>query len=195
SAFMNVTTRVEAVAEAALAPTSAQCLKPFFIPNTAFADRAVPAPPSNLPCDTCANTNYLLMDPATHKTTAFGQSMKGQSFALKPQDPSKALSPSQFYLIDVNGCGKNCYRDAIQYCAAAPFICKDSYNVLTGNVTGPTRDGIRGLIGDPPRDTYGGIGQYQSSSGTSDTSKALVIAPIWDPCTTTDFCPSGKMSG
>src|SRR5437867_6582041 len=36
----SVTTRVEATAEASSAPTSALCLKPFFIPNTAFAPRS-----------------------------------------------------------------------------------------------------------------------------------------------------------
>src|SRR5206468_11438338 len=37
----SVTTRVEATAEASSAPTSALCLKPFFIPNTAFAPGSV----------------------------------------------------------------------------------------------------------------------------------------------------------
>ena len=201
ASWMNVTTRVEAIAEASNAPTSAMCLKPFFIPDTAFA----PGTPTSNSCTACGSAN-VLVDGSTvpPSKTAFAQSLidNSTSFILKPQDPHNALSPSQFYMIDIesNGgqTGKSGYRDNIETCLTKATICRGSYNVLTGNTTGPTRAGINTLIGNPPRDTYVNVGQYQYPDGTThDTSKALVVAPIWNPCTTnlpdgTAFCPGGS---
>ena len=201
ASWMNVTTRVEAIAEASNAPTSAKCLKPFFIPNTSFA----PVSAGSNSCTACASAN-VLVDGSTNppSKTAFAQGLidNSTSFILKPQDPHDALVPSQFYMVDLpsndGNTGKNGYQDNIVTCLNTATICRDSYNVLTGNTTGPTRAGINTLIGNPPRDTYVNVGQYQYPDGTThDTSKALVVAPIWNPCTTnlpdgTAFCPGGQ---
>jgi hypothetical protein len=46
------------------------------------------------------------------------------------------------------------------------------------------------LIGRPPSDTYVAVGQYKHADGTiSDTSNALIVAPIWDTCNFPGFCP------
>ena len=194
----SVTTRVQAIAEASNAPTSALCLKPFFIPNTAFA----PVSGTSNSCTACGSGS-LLVDESTHSKTAFAQGLidNNTSFILKPQDPHDALAPSQFYLLDLpsrNGqTGKNGYKDNIETCLTTATVCRDSYNVITGNTVGPTRSGIQSLIGDPPLDTYVGVGQYHYPDGTThDTSKALITVPIWNPCVTnlpdgTPFCPTG----
>jgi len=201
ASWMNVTTRVEAIAEASNAPTSAKCLKPFFIPNTSFA----PVSAGSNSCTACASAN-VLVDGSTvpPSKTAFAQGLIDNStaFILKPQDPHNALVPSQFYMVDLpsndGSTGKNGYQDNIVTCLNTATICRDSYNVLTGNTTGPTRAGINTLIGNPPRDTYVNVGQYQYPDGTThDTSKALVVAPIWNPCATnlpdgTPLCPAGN---
>ncbi len=201
ASWMNVTTRVEAIAEASNAPTSAMCLKPFFIPNTSFA----PVSGGSNSCTACASAN-VLVDGSTNppSKTAFAQGLidNSTSFILKPQDPHDALVPSQFYMIDLpsndGNYGKNGYKDNIVTCLNQATMCRATYNVITGNTTGPTRQGIDLLIGSPPRDTYVGVGQYQYPDGTThDTSKALVVAPIWNPCTTnlsdgTPFCPGGQ---
>jgi len=195
----SVTTRVQAIAEASNAPTSALCLKPFFIPNTAFA----PVSGTSNSCTACGSGS-LLVDESTHSKTAFAQGLidNSTSFILKPQDPHDALAPSQFYLLDLpsrNGqTGKNGYKDNIETCLTTATVCRDSYNVITGNTVGPTRSGIQSLIGDPPLDTYVGVGQYRYPDGTThDTSKALITVPIWNPCVTnlpdgTPFCPTGQ---
>jgi uncharacterized membrane protein len=201
--WMNVTTRVEAIAEASAAPTSAKCLKPFFIPNTAL-------PPDPLITDTCTRcgSGNVLVDGTTNppSKTAFAQGLidNNTTFILKPQDPHDALSPSQFYMIDIpsnDGIdGKPGYKDNIVTCLNQATVCRGSYNVLTGNTSGPTRAGINLLIGDPPRDTFVDVGQYRYPDSTiHDTSKALVIAPIWNPCATTipgtpptPLCPGGQ---
>ena len=197
----SVTTRVEATAEASSAPTSAMCLKPFFIPNTAF----LPVPdPSNPPsqCTACGSGN-VLVDVNTFSKTPFAQGLidNDTSFIVKPQDPHSALAPSQFYLLDLpsnsGNTGKNGYKDNIETCLNTATVCRDSYNVITGNTVGPTRSGIQNLIGDPPLYSYQAVGQYKYlADGTiHDTSKALVVAPIWNPCATalpdgTLLCPN-----
>src|SRR5438876_7851996 len=194
----SVTTRVQAIAEASNAPTSAMCLKPFFIPNTAFA----PVSGTSNQCTACGSGN-VLVDVSSDSKTAFAQGLidNNTSFILKPQDPHDALAPSQFYLLDLPSnsgqTGKNGYKDNIETCLNTATICRDSYNVITGNTVGPTRSGIQNLIGDPPLYSYQAVGQYKYlADGTiHDTSKALVVAPIWNPCATdipdgTLLCPN-----
>src|SRR5262249_382484 len=68
-------------------------------------------------------------------------------------------------------------------------VCRNTYDVLTGNKIGPTVKSVQDLIGNPPTDTYVGIGQYNNSNGTFDTSRALVLAPIMDLTAVPNFCP------
>ncbi|PYR84216.1 MAG: hypothetical protein DMG19_17230, partial [Acidobacteria bacterium] len=86
----------------------------------------------------------------------------------------------------------NDYRDNIANCASTYVRCLDSYSVLTGNKAGPTQQGVNGLLGNPPTDTWVSVGQYQTPIGRSDTSKAVVVAPIWDTCGGSGFCPTGN---
>ena len=59
-------------------------------------------------------------------------------------------------------------------------------------MVGPTNQGVRDLIGNPPTDTWTAIGQYQTPNGLSDMSKNVVVAPIWDSCSMAGFCPAGN---
>jgi len=59
-------------------------------------------------------------------------------------------------------------------------------------MVGPTTKGVEDLIGNPPTDTWVSLGQYQTPNGLSDTSKNVVVAPIWDTCGASGFCPSGN---
>src|SRR5438034_4398092 len=72
ASWMNVTTRVEAIAEASNAPTSPMCLKPFCIPNTSFA----PVSAGSNSCTACASAT-VLVDGTTHppSKTAFAQGL------------------------------------------------------------------------------------------------------------------------
>ena len=67
-------------------------------------------------------------------------------------------------------------------------------------MVGPTILGVDSLIGEPPEDDFFGVGCY--GSACSDTSRALISAPIWDTCsvpgdgcTTEGLCFSGNMTG
>ena len=176
--------RGQATAEASPNATNATCVKPWFIPNTMVA----PTPP----CTACANGEVLI---SGGQPTAFAQSKFGLQFVVKPQNPSGAISPSQFYAIEMGGPGANDYRDAISECSTdGNLFCFNSYSVKTGNMVGPTRQGVENLIGNPPVDSYFGIGLYgPNSSAIRDTSRALVVAPIVDLCSYPGFCPSNKL--
>lgn len=178
SADVGATATAEAGRDAALG----RCPKPWFMPNTIVS--------SEEPCEACANGETLI-DPDTGAVTPYAQSVLGTQVLVKPQIPTDALAPSQFYAVDVNGQGGGAaeYRDAIGDCVP-PVMCAETQDVQTGNMVGPTRQGVGDLIGNPPRDTYQDIGEYLINGTTlSDVSDALVIAPIWDTCNFPGFCP------
>jgi Putative Flp pilus-assembly TadE/G-like len=172
---------VEGIAEAAEHSTGATCVKPWFIPNTIFASAG--------PCAACAAGELLI---SGGEVTAFAKSHFGQEFTLKPQQPSTAIAPGQFYAIQLPGSvGGSDYRANIGSCATPYLRCGNSYSVETGNLVGPTQQGVEDLIGNPPTDTWTGtIGEYQTPNGLSDLSRNLVVAPIWSSCAMAGFCPS-----
>jgi Flp pilus assembly protein TadG len=175
--------RVQAVAEASPTASGAYCVKPWFIPNTVFG-------PTD-PCDTCATGNVLV---SGGEITPYAQEQFGRQFVLKPQRPSGSMAPGQFYAIQMPGSqGGAEYRSNIATCITQSVVCAELYSVETGNMVGPTVQGVRDLIGDPPEDTYIAPGEYRRGDGTiSDTSRGLVIAPIWDACNMSGFCPGNQ---
>jgi hypothetical protein len=184
--FNSLQVQTTAVAEASPYATGGPCMKPIFIPNT--LGTLAPCGPMGA----CMTGKVLLN--ASHNETTYAASIRGQEFTMKPQSPGGALNPSDFYEI-VLGNGGNDYRDAVGGCITdASVYCQMDYNVLTGNKKGPTKDGINTLIGNPPTDTYVGVGQYRHSDGNIyTTSRALVSAPIVDLCNYPMFCPSGAL--
>ena len=141
----------------------------------------------------------------TRIRTAFGTAAMnaGQQLSIKPQDPSDALQPSIFFLIDFNGGGGgatelNGWVDGSL--SVPPAACGDMIEVEKGNKVG-LKHGIDDLLGDPPDDLYDGYptpGRMLGDTGhylingtvPSNTSKALVSVPIWDTCGS-GFCGTG----
>jgi hypothetical protein len=173
----------EGIAEAAQYSTGGMCVKPWFIPNSMFGSSGA--------CAACAANQVLI---SGGEVTAFAQSQIGQEFVVKPQNPSGTIGSGQFYAIQLPGSvGGSDYRANISTCSNAYVRCGNSYSVETGNMVGPTKQGVDDLIGNPPTDSWtGSIGVYQTPNGLSDTSKNVVIAPIWDSCSLAGFCPSGN---
>jgi hypothetical protein len=186
-----VTIGVKATAEASEHSSGATKARPWFIANTVFSVADV--------CDVHCNPAQLLIDPVTREVTSFAKSRFGQQFTLKPQSPNEALSSGQFYEIDVPGMGGGAsgYEDGIREGAPDFAPCFESYSVLTGNKNGPTARGVNDLIGDPPRFTWVAPGRYlrESDSKIFDMSENLVVAPIWDVCSASNFCPTAKLKG
>jgi Flp pilus assembly protein TadG len=175
--------RARALAEASANATSSYCVKPWFIPNTVLS-------PQN-PCTACTAAEVLISGGAV---TPFAQLKLGTEFNLKPQQPSGAMAPGQFFAIQLPGSvGGNDYRNNIRTCPPNAVPCNQFYSVETGNMVGPTKQGVSDLIGNPPTDTYISLGRYRRSDGTiGDTSKGLIVAPIWDACNMPDFCPANQ---
>ena len=172
---------VEAVAEAAKYSTGSACIKPWFIPNTTFG--------SGDACPSCAANEVLI---SGGEVTALAQSKIGHEFTVTSQDSSSSLAPGQFYAIDLGKGGGSDYRNNIANCAVTYVRCFDSYSVSPGKKDGPTQQGVNDLLGNPPTDRWVSVGQYQTQIGLSDTSKAVAVAPIWDTCGTSGFCPTGS---
>ncbi len=198
----NVAINVTATAEAG-PTTGGTCVKPWFIPNTFLASIAGTAP-----CTACQNQDpgsSELMITGTSKNnltvTSYGLSQVGQHF-LVTASPSTTLSPSQYFnLQDPNNISDSgsVYSKDISTCSPSWITCGTAYGVIVGAKTGPTASGVRGLLNDPA-DVWEGVGQYAINGGstTSDTSRQLVLAPIWDTCGstnvagTTAYCPAGS---
>jgi hypothetical protein len=190
----NAAIAVRAKAEAGLNASVNVNPKPFFLPNTVASSLDA--------CAACAAggaPGEVLIDPATRLRTAFGTAVMNaaQQLSIKPTDPSDALQPSIFFLIDFNGGGGgamelNGWIDGS--IPVPPVACGTMIEVEKGNKVG-LKHGIDDLLGDPPDDLYDGMpgdtGHYLiNGSVPSNTSKALVSVPIWDTCGS-GFCGSG----
>ena len=191
--------RVRGIAEASRTATGSSCVKPWFIPNT--------LPTDVKDCNdlaTACSTGHVLVD-SNHNATEWvmdpANGVIGQEFRIKPGRPNDAIAPGQFYAINlVPGCdtGGNDYRCNIATCGGVncdcqqngPVMCGDFYDVKTGNMIGPTRQGVEDfttLYGTASTDTWvgwvDGVPNIRHPDGTvSDISRQIAIAPVWDIC-------------
>lgn len=176
---------VRGVAEASDVATATRCGKPWFIPNTVLSELP--------PCGdggACATGELLIQN---GEMTPFAEARIGQQIRIRSQRPENALQPGQFYSIRLGDSqGGADYRANIATCSPQVVTCLELYGVEPGNMVGPTVQGVRDLIGDPPRDSFIAAGQYQTPNGVSNTSDALIVAPIWDTCAIPDFCPDAS---
>lgn len=173
---------VQATATAECSPTAtgSSCLKPIYLPNTILSSLG--------PVQACKSNQMIFA--ANGSLTAYAQSKIGSSEPIRPTTPDKALVPGQFYSLDF-GSGANTYRCALGQCLSDCGIdttvmrCGQSYPLETGNMVGPTKQGVGDLTGPTP-DTWVQLSQYRHADGNIyDTSQQLVVAPVWDNCTET----------
>lgn len=186
---------VRATAEASTVATSSDCPKPWMIPSTAFH------PPGISPCEACLDTwipgdqgipvggPRALLDRAGN-VTPYARYLTGQigapsaaiQFIIKPQDPSQALVPSNFYPIQVSGTGAAVYRSDISSCGSN-VRCGNQYTVETGNMVGPTAQGVRELVGIENRIySFASEHQYLSGGVHRAPNPQLVAVPVWNAC-------------
>jgi len=182
-----------ATAEASGAPEATYCLKPVFLPNTILTqlDPVTGACSPSLP----TGPQVLFTTPDNLGAWASSQiySASNPVLNIRPTQPSSALQPGQFYSLDF-GDGGSTYRCALGQCLSScgvttPIQCGQGLPLETGNMVGPTRQGINDLLNSPP-DLWAGLSgnnswQFQiggSAGPLSDTSQQLVVAPVWDNC-------------
>jgi hypothetical protein len=168
-----------ATAECGSKGTGSRCLKPIYVPNTVLSDKA--------PVDACKAAVPEVLFDANGNVTEWALARMGQQRKIRPANPENALEPSQFYSLDF-GAGANTYRCTLGQCLSECEIdtevvrCGQSYPLKTGNMVGPTSQGVGDLTGETP-DEWVGIGQYRRDDGNLyDTSNQLVVAPVWDSC-------------
>lgn len=196
----NADIAVEATAEASTIATSSDCPKPWMIPSTAFH------PTSISPCEACEDTwvagdhgipvggPRALLDRegnvtpfARWLTGRIGTPSAAHQFIIKPQNPADALVPSNFYPIQVSGSGAADYRSDIASCGDT-VRCGDSYTVETGNMVGPTAQGVRDLVAIENR-FYSFITEhrYLSDGVHRVPNPQLVVVPVWNACADSFF--------
>jgi hypothetical protein len=196
--FRNVTIHVQAVAEASASATGSACIKPWFLPNTVGSTQP--------PCQACAS-NEVIID-SSGNLTAFGTSKLGQTFTIHPGNPANAVGPGDFLSIqlsnDPDQSGGDAYRNNIAQCTSGNQVfCGNSYNLKTGAMTGPTRDGVECLVtlctdpnhsnttGTVVADTWNsfvnGVAWFNKAGGSTltDSSHQVVQVAIWDTCNAT----------
>jgi hypothetical protein len=184
-----VTIQAQARAQASKSASGARCIKPVYMPNTIFSALD--------PATACTQGQVIFSSTGTLSPwvqDASGQfRFAGQCTLIRPTTPSGALTPSQFYSLDF-GSGAATYSAVWSSClnqvsGASPQVvqCGDSIPVETGDMVGPTRQGVNNMVGSPADTWLGpdpttGIFQYQTSTGVSDTSKSLGLFAVWDSC-------------
>jgi hypothetical protein len=191
-----------AIAEAVVVANATGCLKPIFIPNTALFQ----ATGTTTQCDACTTSpKQVLIEnvSGTLQVTTWAKTQirnGNNQFPLKPQNPTNALRPGDFMLIDIPGQNPGDLNNAISGCLSEVSVCAETYSILNGDHAGPVKNAIKDLIGCPNADVYLGPGRYQRPDGTvGSTSRALVTCPVWDVCNATiggqPFCPAASVPG
>jgi Flp pilus assembly protein TadG len=144
-------TRASAVAKVAAA-NSSLCLKPWGV-----ADKWAEADGTWDPTDTfdppADNYRYpgelSSTDPGTgYKAPPATPNDYGTELTLKVGQPGDTINPGWFQALDLGVCGHGaaCYRDEISGCVNSPYGIGDDAPKKTGNMVGPTAQGVGDLI-------------------------------------------------
>jgi Putative Flp pilus-assembly TadE/G-like len=155
---------IKATATAMTAPGNAsRCLRPWMIPDKwtdADGDGQYTSPP-----DSYTNPGYTLADVGTTVT-------------FKPGDPAGAISPSDYYVVDIdpNCTGGNCYRDSISQCVDVEHAIGGTLRTEPGSMVGPTKQGVDALIAEDPTATWNGTAVVNSSGDDANSPRIIPLA-------------------
>lgn len=181
-----VDVQVKATARASLSAGASRCIKPIYIPNTVLSTRT--------PYTSACSAGEILIDPTTRTVTPWAKAQLAGCTLIRPTSPSDVnnggFSSGQFFSLDF-GSGGSTYRCTWSSClnsaackADANLIaCNSSYPVQTGDMVGPTKQGVGDLVGNNP-DVWIGPGDYELGGTTTqvDTSRQVAVVPVWDNC-------------
>ncbi len=196
----------QATAEALDAGVGSRCIKPIFLPNTILSSKDSLDAAGQPTAGTACGDGETIFDPSG-AITAWADTQLGLCKGVRPTRPNDAslqtpLAPGQFYSLDF-GAGASAYRctwgACLNQCPQADqsiIECGNLYPLKTGDMVGPTGQGVGDLIGNPA-DTWStnwtttNQVYVDQPSGTSVADSAsLVVAPVWDNCV-----PPGIKSG
>jgi len=168
-------TKATATAEAGSA-NATNCIRPWMIPDK-WKEVTAPATSFN------GSDVYKRPDPVTGLggTGYTVANDYGTTITLKPGNPKQAISPGNFYAVDLTDSkGGNDYRTNIATCRDKSSAIGDFLTVEPGNMVGPTKQGVGDLVAQDP------AAVWNSSTKTIDGSAYAVsprIVPIamFDP--------------
>lgn len=172
---------IEATATAEVGPAgTAACLKPWAIPD-AYDDLAAPV-------GSFGPGDYYEAGVTSWGTTYRSASADfGVQLSLKYGRPGDAISPGQFFPIDLplpgGGpiTGGDKYRENIANCNGQIVSVGDLVWTENGNMIGPTKQGVQALIDqDPGASWASGTGIFGSSFAPG-ASPRIVRVPMFDP--------------
>lgn len=183
-----ISVSAKATAEAGVQGTATACLKPLFIPNTIINTQPASVNP-------CASPQQTLFDNNNNLTPYAVQVLNSptrQLYTIRPTSPQGALVPSQYFSVDY-GSGASTYRCTLSGClnncgvSNPTQYCGGTLNTETGNMVGPTYQGVNSLIGDPPLYQWQGLGDYldTQTNQVMDIAPNVVVTPVWNNCTST----------
>jgi Flp pilus assembly protein TadG len=113
----------------------------------------------------------------------------GRPLGIKPGDASKTIVASWYFPWDIpqaNGApitGADRYRWNIANCNPNPIVKGQPYQVETGNMTGPTRQGVLDLIAMDPNTSWDLAGDSAAGSRYRPwkASPRVITIPLFDP--------------
>jgi Flp pilus assembly protein TadG len=187
----SVPVSVTAEAQASNASTGSRCVTAVFIPNTILATTETPA--------TACQNGHILFD-SNQKLTSWAQNLLGGCVTIRPTNPQDTgLSAGQFYSLDF-GDGGATYRATWTSCLnqiaganQSLISCNNPFPVKTGDMTGPTKQGVTNLtaIGDQ-WSSSGSPNFFLNSSGQKiATSDQEILIPVWNDCNPNNGITSG----
>lgn len=171
---------------------AAKCLKPFAVPDS-WVDHEGNGDPEN----------YVRFEGDNNdggpgeRATGYGSNFRdgdgrlgdyGRQISLKPQNPrdESIMEPSVFFPWrlpddDGNSAGASVYRSNIATCNETPINLFEPYYIQTGNMVGPTQQGVKDLVNEDP-DAYWDdeAGEVRGSDLGMDSPRVVKIA-LFDP--------------
>jgi hypothetical protein len=163
--------RATATAVAAFANVTSSCLKPWMIPDrwvdtngNGVYDSGEYTPPD--PVTGLGGTGYHVPQDIGAKVT------------FKPARPADAISPSDFYELDLNGSGGADYGNFISGCSNYSAHVGSVLTVEPGSDVGNTKSGLRDLIDSDPHADWDGT-KVINSNGNRIVPIALFSPQVW----------------
>ncbi|MGE5204838.1 MAG: hypothetical protein ACM3PW_04430, partial [Chlamydiota bacterium] len=212
-------------------PATGSCMKPWILPNC-DPDHQSPASTFCSGSGTFINSDGTISNPGKWTGVPNTGGVIGELITLKAGSPSASPAPSQYYPVQVQlspnplcpACatqtggggtsGAAVYRENIECCNTNTFSCGQTGNIdlvllQTGNMQGPTKQGVECLIHEDPngkgQDTldadtipFSAIGgannpnpAYVGKNFSLSDSNSVVTMPIYDGH---NLCPGGSCS-
>jgi Flp pilus assembly protein TadG len=146
-------------------------------------DSYIPPPPAGSPPGTYF-TGYRVSPPADPPGD------QGTQIILKNGSPGDTITPGWFMAVDLPGAGggypsgASVYRDNIGSCVGVSVSIGDKLPTETGNMVGPTRQGVLDLVALDPGATFDTNSKQVSGgcmgAGTCDLSPRVVPVALFD---------------